>query len=224
MSTIPQSNADAILWVASHLPAWQADPTAIGLTAEEVTNLAALLGSAQGNQSSWNTIRDEAKSASALYRSSTQEMRALASSQAATIRAFAKASTDPQAVYSTADIPAPATPTPAPAPGTPFDFKATLNPSGDLAFTFKCANAKGLQVTYRVERQEDGGQNPFVLLTNAKERSFTDASFTAGTSTLVYRITAQTTTKDGVAGVFLVRLGAGNQATVSLVDGAQMAA
>lgn len=222
--TIPQSNAESILWVASHLPAWQADPTAIGLSAQDVTDLAAALGTATSNQSSWNTIKDEARSASALYRSSTRDMRSLAATQVATIRAFAKASADPQTVYSTADIPAPASPTPAPAPGTPFDFKATLNPSGELAFTFKCANAKGLQVTYKIERQEDGGQNPFVFLTNAKERSFSDASFTPGTTTLVYRITAQTTTKDGVSGLFLVRLGAGNQATVMSVAGTQQAA
>lgn len=222
--TVPQKNADAILWVSSHLPAWQADPTAIGLSAQDVTDLAASLGTAQGNQSSWNSIKDEARSASALYRSSTGDMRTLAASMVTTIRAFAKASGDPQAVYSAADVPAPATPTPAPAPGTPFDFKATLNPSGELAFTFKCANARGLQVTYKVERQEDGGQNPFVFLTNAKERSFSDSSFTPGTTTLVYRITAQTTTKDGVAGVFLVRLAAGNQATVTpMADGQQAA-
>lgn len=222
--TIPQKNADAILWVSSHLPAWQADPTAIGLSVQDVTDLAAALGTASSNQSAWNTIKDEARSASALYRSSTGDMRTLAASMVTTIRAYAKASADPQSVYSTADIPAPATPTPAPAPGTPFDFKATLNPSGELTFDFKCANAKGLQVTYKIERQENGGQNPFVFLTNAKERSFGDSSFTPGTSTLVYRITAQTTTKDGVAGVFLVRLGAGNQATVMPVGEGEQAA
>lgn len=222
--TIPQSNAESILWVASHLPAWQADPTAIGLSVEDVTDLAAALGTATSNQSSWNTIKDEARSASALYRSSTGDMRTLAASMVTTIRAFAKASGDPQAVYSAADVPAPATPTPAPAPGTPFDFKATLNPSGELTFGFKCSNAKGLQVTYKIERQEGGGQNAFTFLTNAKERSFSDASFTPGTTTLVYRITAQTTTKDGVAGVFLVRLAAGNQATVMSMAGQQQAA
>lgn len=223
MSTIPRKNADAILWCASHLDAWQADPAAVGLSEADVQAMAAQLDAAQNLQGQWHTIREQAKSASALYRSGTQSLRDLAASQVATIRAFARASGDAPAVYAQADIPAPATPGPAPAPGTPFDFRATLNPGGELVLGFKCDNARGLQVTYKVERQEGGDANPFVFLTNAKERSFTDASFTPGTTTLVYRITAQTTTRDGVAGVFLVRLGASERASVTAIGGAKAA-
>lgn len=52
----------------------------------------------------------------------------------------------------------------------------------------------------------------FVL--NAKERSFVDSTIPPGTAQVVYRVTAQSSTRDGNPGQFGVQFGAGNQAMI----------
>ena len=131
----------------------------------------------------------------------------------ATICAFAKSSDDPQTVYSAAS-----TPGPTPAPGRPSNFRTELLEDGALRISFDCDNPSRVQgVTYKVERQDEP-QGPLAFVTNAKGREFTDAGIPAGSAVIYYRVTAQTSTRDGDAGGVTIRYGANNQAVVSTED------
>lgn len=68
-------------------------------------------------------------------------------------------------------------------------------------------------LTYRVERSL-GAQQPFTFLVNAKSRRFEDATVPNGSGDVTYRVTAQSSTKDGAPGYFTVRFGAQNGAEI----------
>lgn len=211
MSTIPSRPDDALDWAAARIPVWSADPEAIGLTLPEIQALQLLLDDANSAKADTVSTRAAAKTATASFKDKFQAMRDLASVQVATIRAFARSSTNPQDVYTAAEIPPPATPGESPAPAQPRDFRVSLLQDGTLSFTFKCPNPPGASgVTYKVERQ-DAPQAPFTFLTNAKDKRFEDTSFPNTSSLIFYRVTAQTATKDGLPADFTVRYGAGNE-------------
>lgn len=223
MSTVPTKYPEAIAWVNTRLPIWSAAPTAIGLDATLVADLAAQASAAETAKSDYDQAVADARAKGVAYRNAAKTMRSSATGQVTQIRGFARNAPDPAAVYSAAQIPEPATPGPAPAPGTPSEFKATLLESGALSFTFKCDHPAGVSgVTYKVERQ-DAPQTPFNFLLNAKKREFEDASFSASSTTIAYLVTAQTSTKDGSPASFTVRYGAGSESMV-LTEGAEQQA
>ena len=225
MTTIPRSYDEAIDWVAQRITEWAANPGNIGLDEPTTTAIATQLAIAQGARDSAFQARIDSRDATGVYHDQGDQLIDQARQAVATIRAFAKSSEDPQTVYSAASIPAPATPGPTPAPGRPFDFRTELLFGGGLQVTFDCDNPSRVQgVTYKVERQDQpsgGGQSAFTFLTNAKSREFTDETIPSGSSQVTYRVTAQTSTKDGLANGFAVRFGANNQAVVSGEDGGE---
>jgi hypothetical protein len=134
-------------------------------------------------------------------------MRATASALLATIRATARRSGTPGDIYGAASVPPPAKRGPSPTPGTPGRFTERLLFGGSLRVDFECPHPTGVRgVTYRVERRLDG-QGPAVFLLNAKKRTFTDQTIPAGTASVEYRVTAQTSTRDGAVGGHTVRFG-----------------
>jgi len=214
MSTVPRKLPDAISWVATRVPVWTESFAAIGLDSSQVTDLDGLLSSAQTAKSEYDSAKAVSDAKYEAYQAAATAMRSTASAQVVQIRGFARSSANPTTVYSAAQIPEPATPSPAPAPGTPEGFRVQLLDTGGLRFTFKCDHPRGVSgVTYLVERQA-GPQEPFTFLLNAKKREFADTSFPPTATTIAYRVTAQTSTKDGLASSFTVRYGANNQATI----------
>jgi hypothetical protein len=212
MSTIPPNPDDAILWLADHLDTWGADPAVVGLGELDITEMQAALDAATAARAQTVALRTASKTATTNYHNKLKDMRTATSLRVSKIRTFARGTANPDSVYTLAEIPAPATPTETPAPATPFGFRVGLEEGGALRFTFKCSNPPRVQgVTYRVERQ-DAPQTPYVFLLNAKEKSFEDSSFPSTSSLMTYRVTSQTSTKDGTATYFTVRYGAGNQA------------
>lgn len=213
MSTIPQSNDDALTWVIDHLAQWPADPTVIGLDAASVTELAGLAQTAQQRQQSRNNARDAARGATNSFNSSADAMREFASLQVQRIRTFARGAAEPATVYEDAGIPAPADRSPTPAPGTPEAFRVSLLQNGAIEVTFECPNPPRVTVAnYIVERRlgASGGQGPFEFLMSALERRFTDHTIPLGTGQVAYRVTAQTATRSGNPGQFGVQFGAAN--------------
>lgn len=214
MSTVPRKGTDAIPWCLAHITPWNDNAVALKLDSADVAELASLTAVAQQSRTDLDAAEDAYRSAVASYNQAVKDMRTLASGQVAIIRATARNSDDPTSIYTLGAIPAPADPQPAPAPGTATSFKVELLQGGAITLRFRCPNPPRTgPVTYRVERQV-ASQSPFTFFVNAKERTFTDASIPPGTAQVVYRITAQTSTKDGNPAVFGVQFGAGNQATV----------
>lgn len=214
MSTIPQNPDDAILWLTDHLATWGPNPTGVGLSELDLTAMQAALDSAIAARAQTVATRQAAKTATADYHNKLKDMRSATSLRVAKIRTYARGTADPDAVYTLAEIPAPATPTEAPPPAQVTDFRVALEEGGALRVSFKCANPPRVSgVTYRVERQ-DAPQTPFTFLVNAKEKSFEDASFPNTSPLITYRVTSQSSTKDGPTSYFTVRYGAGNQAQI----------
>lgn len=214
MSTVPESYPQTIDWLSARIGDWTADPALIGLTTPELAELATELAQAEAAMNSAVQARKDSKDATTLYHDRGRTL--LVSTRAAVgkIRAFAKASDDPEKVYSDASIPPPASPSPTPAPGQPFAFRTELLYNGDLKVSFQCEHPAGVSgVIYKVERQ-NAPQTPFQFLTNAKDRAFTDASIPSGSSEIAYRVTAQTSTRDGLIGGTTIRFGSGNQQPV----------
>jgi len=214
MTTVPRPYPEAIDWITNRLASWTADPAAIGLDAAEVADLTALTSTATTALQDAQQANDAKLNATATYHNAGDEMRSTATALVAKVRAFAKASSDPTAVYTAASIPAPADRAPTPPPGTPYDFRIELLQGGAVTIRFKCDNPGNVAgVTYKVERQ-DASQGAFAFITNAGERSFTDSTIPAGASQVVYRITAQRSTQSGPLAQFLVQFGGGNEAQV----------
>ncbi|UYV11211.1 MAG: hypothetical protein NCW75_07825 [Phycisphaera sp.] len=214
MSTVPDKYPQTIDWLTDRIDAWTAQGGSIGLDEPTTTALSTQLAIAQGSMDSAFQARLDSKDATVVYHDQARSLLELTRQAVSTIRAFAKASDTPGTVYSAASIPPPADPAPSPAPGTPTQFRTELLFSGELRVRFDCENPSGVSgVTYKVERQ-DGPQTPFNFVTTAKGREFTDAGIPAGTAEVTYRVTAQTSTKDGDAGGATIRFGAGNQSIV----------
>lgn len=222
MPTVPERLPDAIDWCTNHLSAWPNDPTTIGLSLDDVADLASLAQAAASARTSAQAANDAKLVAFADYNTAGKAMRDKATALVAKIRGTAKASADPQAVYSAALIPAPADREPTPAPGTPYEFTVALQQSGAITLSFKCDNPGNVAgVTYKVERQDEP-QGAFNFVTIAQEREFTDNTVPAGSALVTYRVTAARSTRFGMPAEFNVRFGAGNQAQV--VQGGQDAA
>lgn len=213
MSTIPQSNDQAVTWVIDHVALWTTNPESIGLDSAAVTELAGLAQTAQQRQQARNNARDAARGATGAFNSQAKAMRDFAAQQVRRVRTFAQGSEEPALIYQAAGIPAPADPSPAPAPGTPEAFRVRLLQTGAIEVTFECPNPPRVAaVLYRVERRL-GTQGVFQFLKNAMERRFTDDTIPLGTAQVAYRVTAQTATREGDPGQYAVQFGAGNEVT-----------
>ncbi len=219
MSTIPQSNDEALTWVVDHIAQWTADPDSIGLDAASVTELAGLAQTAQTRQQTRNNSRDAARGATNSFNSAADAMREFASLQVQRIRTFARGSAEPATVYEDAGIPAPADRSPTPAPGTPEGFEVSLLQNGAIEVSFDCPNPPRVTVANYIVERRLGAQGAFEFLMSALERRFTDASIPLGTSQVAYRVTAQTATRTGNPGQYAVQFGAANQVSGQQVQG-----
>ena len=219
MSTVPRNALEAIDWVDTRVPVWAAAGLTIGVDPLEVAELGTLLSAAKDLKTQWLAAQALADAKGADYRAGVKAMQAMAAGQVTQIRGFARSKGNPDSIYTTAQLPVPAKPAPAPAPGTPEGFERQLLDNGGLRFTFTCDHPEGVKaVTYKVERQ-DTPQGAFVFLLNAKKREFEDTTFLGTSTVIAYRVTAQTSTKDGLAASFTVRYGAGNQQATILSQG-----
>lgn len=211
MPTIPERYAPAIQWCRDRLDAWSENRALLGLSEAGVDELGQNTLAAGQARQRYLDARRELRDAALVYRTEVGSMRATAAALLAAIRATAQGATDPAEIYSTASVPPPADRGPAPAPGTPRGFATALLSGGALRVAFDCPHPRGVRgVTYRVERLLDARRNPGArpeFLLNAKKRTFTDATIPAGTAGVEYRVTAQTSTRDGEAAWHTVRFG-----------------
>ncbi len=211
MSTVPIKYPEAIAWVNTHVPIWTAAAASIGLDPTQPVTLDALATAASDAKAAYDAAKSQSDSLYEAYQLAAKEMRTQATAQVGQIRSFAKGSSNPGAVYTAAQIPAPADRTPKPAPGTPALFTVGLDQSGALSVKFKCPNPPRVgALSYIVERSI-GSQQPFVYLMTAAERSFDDDTVPYGSGDVTYRVTAQSPTKKGLPGYFTVRFGVNNQ-------------
>lgn len=208
--TIPEQAGRAIRWCQAMATRWSEHKAILRLTDEEVQELAALAEAAAQARRELHQARNQYRAAAGMSRVATAAMRAHAGGLLARIRAVARTSQNPRAVYSAAHVlePDKRSPTPAPGRATRFDVRL-VGQSGTLRIDFECPHPRGVRgVTYRVDRLlwSQGASTDFEFLTTARKRSFTDASVPPGTVVVIYKVTAQTSTKDGPVAIHMVRL------------------
>jgi len=210
--TIPDRFAPAIQWCSQRIDKWQENRALLGLAEAAVDELDTQTQAARDARANYLRAKRELRDASLIYRTRVGTMRATAAALLATIRATAKRSDTPATIYSTASVPPPAGRGPSPKPGTPERFRVDLLGDGSLNVSFDCPHPPGVRgVTYRVERMLDmTGQWQFIQ--TAKGRSFIDDSIPAGARSVLYQVTAQTSTRDGEAAGHLVPFGQGSMA------------
>lgn len=215
MSTVPPKPDDAITWVQAHVPPWTTNAELLKLDPLVVAQLGSLASAAATARQTMVAAKGTYEDAVDAFNTAVKAMRTLAGGQVSIIRSTAKNAENPQQIYTAAVIPAPADRSPTPAPGTPTDFKHALAINGELTVRFRCPNpARTGAVTYRVDRRLGGTGQPFIAYQTLKKREFTDSTIPLGTAEVAYRITPQTSTKDGTLAQFGIQFGAGNQSTL----------
>jgi hypothetical protein len=208
MAIVPPKPVDLIQFyedrVAPTKP-WAAHTVDIGLVAGDVTSLNTKAQAARAAYNQQQATKNAARAATLALR---EAIAALAFGGSEALKKIkAKGMTDPNA-FVLAEIPAPATPSPVGPPGTPSDLKVELLPNGALQLAWKCANPAGAGGTiYHVYRKIGAGG--FVFLNTVGPKKFMDATVPAGTTQVIYQITAVRSTAKGVDAQFIVNFGVG---------------
>lgn len=207
MSIVPNTNIGKLTFYEAHIPGWTTNAVQLGLTSGDCTALDSLVKASRTAFDNQQLALDAAKSASGIMRTAIAAMHALGATDIAKIKAFAESTGNPD-VYFKANIPAPATPAPVGPPGTPTDFTVSLNQSGAVTLRWKCANPPGAAGTiYQVRRKI--GSGAFVSFDGVGKRTFTDATIPAGSTGVMYEITATRSTIRGEPAMFNVNFGIG---------------
>jgi hypothetical protein len=208
MGVLPETLIEQIEFCEAHLPVWTATPTAIGLTAAQVTALAAMTGTARKSYNDAQIARDASKAATLEMKADGGIMRNQAAALIRSIKTFAEAQANPDAVYANAQIPAPQPPAPLPLPGKPTNLLVTLLPSGAITLSWDADNAAASSgAFYNISRKLPGSTN-FVGIggapgstSSSRRMSFTDGNIptSAAASGAQYIIQGQRGTQVGIA-------------------------
>ncbi len=216
MGVVPSTRIGKIEFYESHLQAWATNAAAIGLDPAAVLAFQTLVTNARSAYLDAEMKREASKAATLTFHDDTDTMSKVGSALLSTIRAYAD-TTDNPGVYALAQIPAPATPGPVPPPGQPYELSVGLAATGALALRWKCDNPSGATGTvYEVQRRI--GTGPFQFVEVAGERAFEDVTIPAGSSNIVYQITAVRGKARGPAAQFLVNFGVGGAASVTAIE------
>ena len=141
MPVLPDKELELIQFCEAHNPVWAVAPTAIGLTAAQVTAITTLTTAARKNYSDAQAAREASKAATTTLHAGTRTLRASAADMVRLVKAFAENTANPDTVYAAAQSPPPAAPTPPPPPGQPTGITVGLNPDGSISLRWRTANA-----------------------------------------------------------------------------------
>ncbi len=210
MSTYPTSPRNAFLdWCRVHEPIFTAHAAAVGLTPAQAATFKAKTDAARDQLLAHETIKQAAKTATQDTTVSFNQLRSAAGEVVRSIRAFAVASGDPQAVYSLAQIPPPAPPTPQPPPARPSDLSVSLDPAdGSLTLRWKATNPKGAGGTSYIIRRMLPDETEFRFIGASGKKKFVDDTLIAGPDSVQYTVQGQRGDQTGpVSPVFIVNFG-----------------
>lgn len=185
---IPQSPVVApIQYLEDRIPLWEADPTAVGLSVEQVAAASLLTQTARDAYTSQQAAELAASNALTTRDEAIASMRAFSANLISTIRAFARAENDP-GVYAAAGLLPPADPTPSPDPQVPTDVTLQLGNQGSIEVRWEGSLALG--TFYEVQRTLDNGVN-WVPVDTVSTRIAIDQGVPAGTGQAGYRVRAK---------------------------------
>ncbi len=206
MLIVPRTLDELLLWGDTHSIEWESSFASIGLSPAQIAAFKDSLDAAKSARSTAEQLELARRSATLDCKTAVQNFRATAAETLASIKAFAEQQDNPDIVFSAAHLPIPQRPSPAPPPGKPEQFSFSILPTGAFVLQWKCANPYGTSGTiYQIERSI--ADNAFAILGHSGTKKFLDKSVPAGSSRLVYRVTAIRSTVQGPMAVFVVTLG-----------------
>lgn len=188
-TNLPTKPLEALGWVESHLGIWQnmADPSNIGLTAEQIAELATFASAARAAYEETVTIRTASKLATQTWQDSASAMMTDAGSLISAIKGYARA-VGGTSVYELAQVEAPEPPSEKPAPPTPTDVKAQVVSDGSVMVTWKNREAEG--AVYPLYRRLNGAGTFELIDTVSGEKEYRDNNIAPGTTQASYRVVA----------------------------------
>jgi len=241
MSTLPVRDDQALQYISDRVTPWQAAPTAIGLTAAEITSLKSALTAAQEALGVATAARAAAKAATVAFNAKMKRFRGEAGGLIKEIRSFAGMAADPAAVYAAAQIDPPAPRQPALPPTAPTQLRAVIENGGALTLEWKPTtpapagqDAGTSGVVYAVRRGAAGqpassfvtvGLTPAARAGTRGVSTFTDTTLAASAGGVQYQIVPQRMIagKPALVGpgsvVFTVTLGTAGGGTTILSQG-----
>ncbi len=190
--TVPGGDRASLLFTEDHLPAWSADPAAIGLDASDITDLTTSSTVARAGLDDRTAAAQAAKSASVTWHAAAATNRDLVRELVRKIRFHASQSADPAAVYAAAQIPPPKDREALPVPPVPTDLRVTLDTQGRAVLSFESSRFGGTIFAIQRQVQPIGAQpGPWLDLDTIQDREFTDESTPQGMAAVRYRVRAE---------------------------------
>lgn len=222
INTIPKISPRApyIAWCQSHAEAFVANHAQVGLSAAKAAAYESNVADAVAAIEEMNQIKAAYHAAVAKVEAAMETLSngpSGTSEVVATVRAFARGSTTPNAVYAAAQIDPPAAPSPTPAPTAPTDVRVTIEPvNGHVQLKWK-ARQPANGVTYIIKRRVNSTGPWEFVGTAGSNKTFADANLAPGAQSVQYSIQAQRSNQFSDATGVVVNFGVGAGAGVQQV-------
>lgn len=186
-TNLPGYNPDAINWLEAHIGEWLDNPAAIGLTAQQVTEMATHITAARVAATDANTHRFAAQVATVAAKGMADDMRLFAAPLIANIKNYALNSADPSAVYQAASIQPRKSPAPVAPPAQPVNLMPSLNGDGSISLTFEATGPVGS--TWSITRKlHSESKFSHVGFAAPSPKVFTDHAIPAGEQSVTYSV------------------------------------
>ncbi len=217
INTIPKISPRApyIAWCQSHAAAFVANPAQVGLSVEKAAAYESNVAEAVAAIDEMNQIKAAYHAAVAKVDAAMQTLSngpGGTSEVVATVRAFARGSTTPDAVYNAALIDPPFAPSPSAAPTAPTNVRVSIEPvTGQVQLKWK-ARQPANGVTYLIKRRVNSTGPWEFVGTAGSNKSFADANLAPGAQSVQYSIQAQRSNLFSEATGVVVNFGVGAEA------------
>lgn len=202
MARQPQKDAQLLQFASNLLTVWtggQSGPPNIGLTSDQLAELASAYSQAEASHISQIAALSAAKSATTGKRNAFKVLRKTLGGLINIIDGFAKSSNDP-GVYQRAHIDPPTPPSPRDQAAMATSVSTKVRTDGSIKFAFKVRSGGG--ATYEIQRMIvdlDGTLGDWnFLATSGRKKSFTDPTVPFGMRAISYRV--RTLLSNGTAG------------------------
>ena len=210
MGSYPTSPRAAFLdWCYGHIEIFTDNAAAIGLTPAQALAFKNATEAAKAVQAQQTLARQALDALNIDTSAAFDTLRTRAGDTVRLIRAFAEVAADPNAVYSTAQIPPPAAATPLPPPAQPTDLRVELDAaSGLLTLRWKAANPPGGGGTSYLVRRRLPGESEFTFIGASGAKKYIDTTLLAGPDMVQYTVQGQRSGEAGpLSPVFTVNFG-----------------
>lgn len=186
MAVLPQSRPELVAWFEARLPVWAVNPTGIGLTAAQVSDMAGLVAAARTALTDQTNATNVKLAATGTMHVQTDAVRSFGGDLIKVIKNYADLTSNPL-VYDQAQVPPPSPPTPAGPPPQPTELSAgVLLPFG-IGLRWKGSVSQSAY--FGIYRQLPG-ESSFSLIDTSKTKSYEDTTVPAGTARADYYIAA----------------------------------